>query len=519
MQHRTHSSVRNFLASVGASIATVGVGLVVQKVFLDVKGTEYLGINGLFTNIMTMFGMVELGLGNAIVYHLYKPLAHNDSEKVRSLLGFYRVAYRAIAGIVITLGLLLTPLLHLIVGKVHIHESIYLIFSLFVIDIVASYLLTYKRSLLFASQKSYLVNIVHIGALVVLNVLQIIFLIKTHNYIAFLVIKIGMRLVENMAINMVTVRLYPYIREKHAARLDDETRKDIFQKIRGLFFHKIGTFFIFGTDNIVISIFLGVKTVGLYSNYYLVFTAITTIVGQAFSALTASVGNLLITSDARKSYEVYRKMRFANFWLATFSATGFLVVMDSFVRIWLGGSFILSTGVLVALAANLYSTMFRAAINSYKEAAGIFYEDRFVPLIESVVNIGMSILLLHFFGLAGVFLGTLCSSLALHLYSYPHFVYTRLFKKTYGDYFRELARYTSVAFLVGVATFWLSRIVTIHDAWLQFGARFAIAIVVPNVLLWLIYRNSTEYKYFKQLAQKIFKRLLTYKHKLRLKAA
>jgi O-antigen/teichoic acid export membrane protein len=322
-----------------------------------------------------------------------------------------------------------------------------------------------------------------------------------------------MRLAENVAINTVTLRLYPYLREKHATRLDDETRKDIFQKIRGLFFHKIGTFFIFGTDNIVISIFLGIKTVGLYSNYFLVFTAITTILGQAFSAITASVGNLLVTSGSKKSYEVYQKMRFANFWLAAFSATGFFVVMDSFVRIWLGGSFVLSTGVLVALAANLYSTMFRAAINSYKEAAGIFYEDRFVPLMESVVNIVMSITLLHFFGLAGVFLGTLCSSLVLHMYSYPHFVYTRLFKKSYADYFKELALYTGAAIAIGGLTYWLARMVHLDNIWVQFGADMAVALTVPNLLLWILFRNSDEFKYFIQLARKVIKRLRL--HKLR----
>lgn len=223
------------------------------------------------------------------------------------------------------------------------------------------------------------------------------------------------------------------------------------------------------------------------------------IIGQLFTAVTASVGNLLITSNANKSYVVYSNVRFANFWLATVAATGMLVAMDSFVVVWLGQSYVLAAGVLLALSINLYLQLIRSSTNSFKEAAGIFHEDRYVPLIESVVNIVLSIIFLHYFGLAGVLMGTICSNLVLHLFSYPKFVYTKLFERTYMNYYFEFAKFISVATIVGAITFGLSRMVNVDNAMLELFIDIALALTVSNTILYAIFKNSPELKYFKRL--------------------
>ena len=184
---------------------------------------------------------------------------------------------------------------------------------------------------------------------------------------------------------------------------------------------------VLGTDNIIISTFLGVKIVGLYSNYSLIITTISNFVMQIFTSITASVGNLLTLENSKKNFEVYKKIRFINFWISSFAAIGFLICMDSFITLWIGKQYILSKYVLIVLAINLFLSLFRYSISSFKEAAGIFYEDRFVPLVEAGTNLVMSLIFMHFFGLAGVFIGTVCSNLVLHLYSYPKFVYKTLF--------------------------------------------------------------------------------------------
>jgi O-antigen/teichoic acid export membrane protein len=434
---RTNNSIRNVVSALLMSFATILVGLIAQRVFINTLGTEYLGINGLFTSMVSMLALVELGLGSAIYYHLYKPIATGDTAMVKSLINFYKKGYRLIAIAVFTLGMCTVPFLSTIVGDVSISESIYIIYLLFLLDIVFSYLLTYKRAVLYVDQKNYIISKVRLGCLLVLNVVQIIILLRTGNYYLYLVMNIALRLMENIVLTIITDRKYPYLKDKSVAILNATTKSAIYKNIRGLSYHKIATFVVLGTDNIIISVFFGIATVGLYNNYYLVVGAIGMTIRQIFTALTASVGNLLVTSKSNKSFKVYKKIHFINFWLSCFATTSLLVIMDSFVTIWIGEQYLLPIGVLIALSLNLYLTLIRLSTMSFKETAGIFHQDRFVPIVESIANIVFSLILLQYFGLAGVFLGTVCSTLILHLFSYPKFVYKPLFKQAYGLYYRE----------------------------------------------------------------------------------
>jgi O-antigen/teichoic acid export membrane protein len=499
MSDRQIKSILNSISGVISSIILILIGLLSQRIFAMSLGVEYLGINGLFTNIITMLGIVELGLGSAIIYHLYRPFAEHDSARIKSLLHFYKIGYRAVAAIIAAIGLLLIPFLPAIVGDITIPINITAVYTLFLADVVISYLLTYKRSLLYADQKSYLVNLAHLMSMVVMNTAQIAILIITKDFYLYLIIKIVMRIVENLSINAMVNNRYKFINEGAHQPVDAATKQDIFKKIKALFMHKIGTFIVLGSDNIIITVFFGITTVGLYSNYYLVIAAISIIIGQAFAAVTASVGNLLITSSVKKSYAVYKNVRFANFWLATVATTGMLTAMSSFVAVWLGQGYVLALGVLLALSTNLYLHLTRSTIASFKEAAGIFHEDRFVPLFESLVNIVLSIIFLHYFGLAGVFMGTICSNLVLHLFSYPKYVYTRLFELGYKSYYLQFVKSLAIATTIGAATFALSRIITIENPMLQLTFNIALSLLVPNIILYAMFRDSTEFIYFKHL--------------------
>ncbi len=483
------------------SVVTILFGLIAQRVFINTLGTEYLGINGLFTSIVSMLALAELGLGSAIYYHLYKPIASGDTAKVSSLVNFYKKGYRLIALAVLFIGMLMLPFLETIVGDVNVAQNIYVIYILFVLDIVFSYLLTYKRAVLFVDQKNYIISMVHLGYLIALNTLQIAGLLMTGNFYLYLLIKIIMRLAENVVLTIITNRKYKYLANRPVIALDGATKSEIYKKVRGLSYHKIGSYVVLGTDNIIISLFFGITAVGLYSNYYLVIGAISMIIGQLFTALIASVGNLLVKAKSSQSYDVYGKIRLANFWIGCFAATAVLVTMDSFITVWIGSQYLLPLSVLVALSINLYVTLIRSAINSFKEAAGIFHEDRFVPIIEAVANIVFSLVLLHFFGLAGVFLGTACSTLVLHLYSYPKFVYKPLFKQPYKVYYSELIKNSAFAVVIAAATFAISRSITADSNFAQFLINVALCLTIPNIALYLLFRNSDELNYYVQLAK------------------
>jgi len=493
----------------GLGFFAIIVSFIAQRIFIENLTLEYLGINGLFVNIISMLAIAELGLGSAIVYHLYRPIADKDTEKINSLMRFYKVGYRLIAAIVLVVGLCIMPFLPSIAGRHTVALGLYPIFLLFLADTIFSYLMSYKRSILYADQKNYIINIVRIGSLIVLNLLQIIILILTHNYFLYLIIKIVMTVIENLTLNYIIHKKYPVIQYgSKAGPVDDATKKDIYKKVRGLLYHKGGTFFVLGTDNVIISIFLGIKTVGLYSNYLLITMAINTMVSQISTAIVASIGNLLLEDDKPKHYKVYQNVYFANFVVSSIATIIFFVVTDSFIRLWIGDKFVLPFGVLAALSFSLYLGLVRSPMNSFKTAAGIFHEDRYMPIIESVINLVFSIVLLHFFGLAGVFMGTALSALFLHLYAYPKYTYGPLFARGRRGYYTEFAKYLLLATAVGIVTFVLSRLVTLESNFLELLSDGAIALVVPIMLFYLVFRKTSEYAYFTNLGANILQKTL-----------
>ena len=496
---RSQNSIKNTVVSILMSIITILIGLVTQKIFIKILGTEYLGINGLFTNILSMLAIAELGIGSAIIYSLYKPIAQNDKEKIKSLIGFYKKSYRIIALIVAIIGICVVPFLEKIVGQTDIQESITFLYLLFLFDTVVSYLLTYKRSILYASQKTYIINIVHILYLVLMNILQIVILVLTKNYIAYLVIKIIFRIIENVVITIIANKMYPYIKGKNVKEIDKQTKKSIILKVKGLIFHKIGSFVVLGSDNIIISTFLGVATVGLYSNYNTILQAVNNLFSQVFSSITASVGNLLVEKEKEKSYRIYKNMLFINSWMYNFSAIAILCLMEPFIKIWIGGQYLLSYGVLIILSINFYVQGMRKTSNTFKEAAGIFHEDRFVPIMESIINIVASIAFLKIWGLAGVFLGTVTSSLILFLYSYPVYVYKKLFNRTYLQFLKEHSKYLMISAICGIITVVITKNIKLNNNFIQLILNGIIVVIVPNLLQYLIFRKREEFEYTKSM--------------------
>ena len=496
---RTKNSIKNVIAAMLSNIITIIIGLIAQAVFIKILGVEYLGLNGLFTNIISMLGIVELGLGNAIIFILYKPLASNDTETIKSLMKFYKKSYILIAILVLLIGLVIIPFLPLLIEKVTININIVGIYLLFLIDIVCSYLLSYKRSILYADQKNYYVNIIHIGYTILLNLSQLVILFFTKNYYLYLTIKIIIRLIENLIITILANKKYPYLLEKKIKNIDKRIEKDIFTKVKALFFHKIGGFIVLGTDNILISKYLGLAVVGLYSNYYMIINAIQTLFSQALVALTPSVGNLLVKENKNKTFEVFKRIRFMNFWIATFTSVCILNMMQQFITIWIGEKYLLADVVLIVLVFNFFQKMMRNSYQTFKEAAGIYYEDRYVPLFESIINIVASIILVKIIGLPGIFLGTIISGFVLWFYSYPKYVYKKLFDRSYKDYLKETLGYIILFIVISYLTYYINNIYLVNNIYFEFVKNILIAIIVPNILMLLVFIKNDNFKYYIQL--------------------
>ena len=499
---RTTKSLKNMVFAIISNIISIIIGFVIQTIFIKTLGTTYLGVDKLFLNIISMLSIVDMGLGSAIIYNMYKPVDSGDKEKIKSLMAFYKKAYNIIIVLVTVIGLSLIPFLGLIVKDANINENIIIVYLLFLLDMVASYVVAYKKSIFYADQKNYYVIISRIFYLTIMNTLLIFVLLTIKNYYLYLIIRIIMRLLENIVMSIIADIKYPYLKEKDTKKLDVRTKEDIYVKIKGLLFHKIGSFLVLGTDNIIISSFLGVVQVGYYSNYRMIIYSVLETINQGFAAITSSIGNLLIRRDKDKNFEVYKKIDFFNYWISVFSSVAIFIIIESFVRIWLGDGFILSRLVLVVLTINFYLSSIRCPMNSFKEAAGIYHEDRFIPLIESLINIVSSIILLKFFGLAGVFMGTILSSFILHFYSYPKYVYKRLFNKSYLSYFVHFFKKFIIMIIILVITYFMSLVFIVDNNLLQLFINMAMALVIPNLIFIIIFRKKKEFIYLKETITK-----------------
>lgn len=496
---RTLNSAKNTIVSITMSVVTILIGLITQKIFIKILGTEYLGLNGLFNNVLSMLSIAELGIGAAIVYSLYEPIAKKDKEKIKSLLKFYKISYRAIAFIVLIIGIIVIPFLPIIVGENNIKENINLIYILFLTDTVISYLLTYKRSILQSNEKAYVINIIHILYLIFMNTSQIILLIITKNYILYLTIKILFRMLENIVITIVANRMYPFITEKNIKNIDRNLKKDIFKKVKGLLFHKIGGFVVSGTDNIIISAFLGVATVGLYTNYFTIINAVGSLFSQIFTSLVASVGNLLTEKNIEKNYIIYKDMLFINVWMYSFSSIALLCLIEPFIKIWIGGEYLLEYGVLITLCINFYWQGMRKTISVFKDAAGIFHEDRFMPIYESIINILASLILLKFFGLKGVFIGTILSTLFLFIYAFPKYIYKPIFKKDILDFCKDYLKYFLITVIIALITVLLTNSLKFDNNFVQLIINGIIVLIVPNCIMFILFRKKEEFKYVERI--------------------
>ena len=498
---RTRNSFLNMVVSVILNVLTILIGLIVQKLFLSILNEEYLGLNSLFSNILSMLSIAELGISNAVIFSLYKPIAKDDKETIKSLLRFYRTSYAIIGCVILTIGLIIMPFLPNLIENHNLGVDINVIYLLSLADVVISYFISYKRSILFATQQNYIIDLIHIFYTIIVNTTQILILFLTKNYYLYVIDKIVFRIIENFLIILIANKKYAYLTEKDVKPLDKNIKKDIFKKIKALFIHKIGGFIVLGTDNIIITKFLGLAINGLYSSYFLIINAIQSVVGQIVASTTASIGDLLASNnDDKKHFEVFKKIRFINFWLACVTTVGIFVVMKSFIIVWLGEKYLLSFATLLILSLNHYQTISRRTYTVFKDAAGIYHEDRFIPIIESILNIAASIALVLVLGLPGVFIGTIISSLPLWFYSFPKFVYKKLFKRSFWQYFKENFIFLFITIISCAAAFGLSEIISPYTTPISLLIiNIVITLVVPNIIILVVYRKNSELRYYLDL--------------------
>ena len=503
MESRTKNVARNSAVALFTQVLTFILQFISRTIFIKVLSTEYLGINGLFSNILTMLSFAELGIGNAILFKLYKPVAENDEEKIKSYVNFYKKAYRYIGIIIITIGLLIIPFLKYIVTDApNIKENITFIYVIFLLNSSVSYFFTYRRSILYAYQKEYKATLVETAVTVVSTILQMIFLVLTKNYIVYLLIQILATIIKNVLVSYKAGKEYPFIKEKKYEKISKSEEKSIFKDVKSLLLYKLGGSISNGTDNMIISAFVGISEVGLLSNYTTISNAINTFTNSLFNGFSASIGNLNAMENDEKKESTYYEILLLAFYIYTFIVAGITILSNPFIDIWIGQEYELNWTVSFALGFNLYVEGLRYANYTFRNTLGLFKKGRFMPLISSITNIVLSLILVKPLGTFGVLIATSIARLfTINLYD-PYLLHKYKFNSSSKRYYITYFYYLVIMILVLAISNYVVKII---------GLSGIVGFLVDGVIIFCISIVITilatfKLKEFKSLKSRIIRR-------------
>ena len=504
-ESRTINSIRNIITGfLGQFIQTI-LGFISRTIFIKFLATEYLGISGLFTNILSVLSLAELGIGSAIIYALYKPLSEVNKDEISALMNFYGRAYRII-GIVITLvGIIILPFIDIIIkDKPNINESIYLIFLFYLFNTVITYFFSYKNSIIIADQKNYISSLISYGTAFFQTILQIVVLVLTKNFLLYLGVQSICLLLHNIIISRQADKMYPYIKNNKHLKVDDKTKKSLTSNIKSLMFVKLIGVLVNNTDNMIMTYFSGLTSVALCSNYNMIISIISSVLGQIFGGITASVGNLNAKETVEKKEEFFNIINFINFWLFGFSAVCIILLSNDVIQLWIGTSFVLPIYIPIVLAINFYMVGMQNAVWTYKNTMGMFKQGRYLLIVTALINLILSIILGKYIGLIGILISTAIARGLTNAWYDPYAVYKYGFKKSAKSYFIRYVKFIIILLLILMVNGYLCNLLK-GPIIITFILKVTICTIVSNSIIIAIFYKTSEFMYIKQLTSSIFK--------------
>jgi len=503
---RTKNSFRNMTVDLGGHVLKLLVQFWCRRAFVLLLGEVYLGLLGLFSNVLLLLSFAELGIGSAISFSLYKPLAEHDTETIKSLMRFFKRAYLVIAALVALIGTALTPFLPYLIPDMPDIEGVRLIYLLYLLNTVISYLFTYKRTLIIADQKEYIISATMYATTTLLSVVQLVLLYITKNFILYLCALILFTVIENVLIARRADKLYPYLKDKNIKPIPEQEMGVIKKNVGALIFHQVGSVIVFGTDNILIVRLVDLVSAGIYANYTMVKNALNNILGAVYKAMFASFGNLGVTSDDETKRMVFDRIRFMSNWLYSFCFVCLFCLFNPFITLWVGKQFTFPMGVVFVICLEFFVTGMRKSVNVAKNSMGLYWSDRYRPLIESLINLVVSIVLGIRIGILGILIGTVVSSVTTNLWIEPWVLYKHGLHAPVREYFRDYALTVLLTAVAAAACWFLCQLVP-GAGIAAFILRMLICLVIPNAIWLLVKIKSPHLSYFIQL----FKKIVTHK--------
>lgn len=493
---RVKSAARNIAFGYAGNITTQLLGFVLRTIFIEHLGDTLNGVNDLYTGILSVLSMAELGVGTALNFSLYGPVARKDFEKIKSYMLLYKKAYRIIGLAIGVIGLAISPFLPYLVKQpegVGVRD-LTLYYFIFLFNTVSSYFVAYKYSLVNAEQNNYIqTNIITITKMVTVS-LQIVIIIFTGNFYLYLLTAAFVELMQKIFVSRYLNRRYPYLSDKDVKSLSKEETGEIVNKTKALVFHKVGDVARLQTDSMIISAFINVTLVGYVGNYNMILTSVANFVNIIFNSVLSGFGNLIATESREKQYRIFKVYRFFACWIYGFSTVGFFLLLTPFIVIWQGKEKVLAGSVVACILIDYYFKGDRIVLSNFKTAAGVFEQDKYLALIQGVVNLFISIVLVQKIGLVGIYIGTIVSGLIAN-FTKPFIIYKVCFDKKAGAYFMDSFKYLIVlAVILSILTALkgvIMQTVTIGS----FAVMFVMCCVVFNALFLLVFGRTEEFGY------------------------
>lgn len=502
---RTKNAARNIIFGSVLKIYQILIPFIMRTTILYLLGVQYLGLNSLFTSILQVLNLAELGVGSAMVYSMYEPITKDDTKTICALMKLYQFYYRVIGIVIAIIGLIMLPFIpKLISGNIPSEVNIYVLYLLNLGATIISYwLFAYKNCILNAYQRIDINSKISLCLSTVQYIVQLFVLIVLKNYYVYLCVTLCTQAVTNIVTAVIVTRMYPQYKPEGA--LEPEEVRAINRRIKDLFTSKIGGVIVNSADTIVISAFLGLTMLAVYQNYFYILNSIITVVAIIFHSCTAGIGNSIIVETREKNFKDLNKFTFIICWISGFCAAALLCLYQPFMEIWVGEQYKLAFSAVICLCIYYFVYEINQLLNTYKDAAGIWHEDRFRPLVTALSNLVMNLIMVQFIGIYGVILSTVLSTVFIGMPWLLYNLFTVLFEKKYlSSYLKNLARYVvTTVFACGI-TYLICSFIEVPK-WGGLVIKGMICCMIPNVIYGITYRRLPEFEQSIQLVDKMTK--------------
>ncbi len=505
-ESRVKNTARNMVFASLYQVASILLAFISRKVFVLCLPVEYLGLSGLFGNLLRILALAELGFGTAIIYGLYKPIAENDITKIKSYMRLYKRVYCTIGCSVLFIGAVMIPFLPFFIKEIPDLNglNINIIFYMFVAQTAVTYFFSYKLQFVVANQKDYKIKVYDMISFVSLTVLQIVTLLLWKNYYLYLAINIVVPFIKNVFATRIINKEYPFLKEK-AEKLPKNDMKKVTKNVVATFLYKVSSTLSATIDTILVSKFMGLTTVGIYYNYHMIIQYSDQFFITVLGTITPSIGNFFATNDLKKKESLFTSLQLVYFWISSYLAVGMIVLFNDFMELWLGKEFLFPQIMVVALVVSITLTNFQRPCSLLRDADGLFWYGKFRPLVMIAINVVCSTYLVKTIGTVGVVWGAVIAKVTTYVWYDPYVVYKHSLKSNvFIYYFRYMKQWLILGGLTFVCWFIYQNIPLQGLVKLIVG--FVIITVIVNGMMFLVYRKTDGFNFFKERILNLLKR-------------